>query len=246
MVAFGTVGAAAVSLLAVALALWIATSDRHETREREQRERARQAAQRKIDDAVVILEAWEQCWNLAGRDAIVGALGIRDKPGFDVARARLSALLRASQNDYPLGWSAFERKPDPEFHRAVDQAPEGEEPRGRWVIRREILRLIEEAQRQLGVATLQQPSSLRRYLRDTRRLHPCSDLRDPTRGSRWARDPRGSVVPPRNPLPFAAESSRRSQIFGRAAHALAWLGVGAPGPLGQAWDPRKEDACPSS
>jgi hypothetical protein len=159
MTAFGTVGAAVVSLIAVAVALWIATSDRHQTREREQRERARQAAERKIDDAVAILEAWEQCWNLAGMIAIVGAtVGIpHNKPGFDVARAHLSALLRASQNDYPLGWSAFERKPDnQEFHRAVDQAPEGKEPPARWAIRREILRAIEEAQRQLGVATLQQ------------------------------------------------------------------------------------------
>ena len=106
MVAFGTVGAAAVSLIAVVAALWIATSDRHEMREREQRERARQAAQRLLDDAVVLLEAWEQCWNLAGMIAIVGAADgtQHNKPGFDVARARLSALLRASQNDYPLGW----------------------------------------------------------------------------------------------------------------------------------------------
>jgi Flp pilus assembly protein TadB len=102
MTAFGTVGAAVVSLLAIAVALGIATYDRRRESAREDRERKIQAAQRRLDNALAVLDAWEQCWaikpTLGSEPALYVADG--DPPELRSAIGRAIALVSASTERY--------------------------------------------------------------------------------------------------------------------------------------------------
>jgi hypothetical protein len=102
MVAFGTVGAAVVSLLAIAVALGIATYDRRRESAREDRERKIQAAQRRLDNALAVLDAWEQCWAIKPDLGLVPGLYVSDADAPEVRSAigRAIALVSASTEGY--------------------------------------------------------------------------------------------------------------------------------------------------
>lgn len=132
----------------------IAKSDRQEALAREERERQIQAAQRRIDDAILLLEACEQAWSLGSPLGIPGGLarGVFGNQEAQLALGHLTALLRASTEAYPrTRHLLFNAHFTGQFEELKAQAPEHENPY-RWAIRSEILSVISEAREQLSAA----------------------------------------------------------------------------------------------
>jgi hypothetical protein len=167
MTALGTVGAAVVSLIAVAVALWIATSDRRREFGREQRERKVQAGQRRVDEAVVVLEAWERLWALVPKPWDADAEDPwtwRQTPEWRASAAHLNSVVRASGERFTYARSGFRHFGYDEEYGARYLAQEHDlgvvgdfqvfdpetEDDSRRIIRMEILEVIAEARRQMA------------------------------------------------------------------------------------------------
>ena len=163
MIALGTIGA-------VLVALWLATRDRREALARESRERGVQTAQRRLDDAMAILEAWEDVWAYTPRpweDDGGDPHGWHDRPAFRLAVARLSSLVRASGEPYVFarGHLFNHLGPDAEYSQTffdhdhdLGEAgkyqvhdPESEDI-DRWIIRTEVLEAAEKARKAMTLA----------------------------------------------------------------------------------------------
>jgi hypothetical protein len=86
----------------------VAAVDRREANNRESRQRRAELENRLIDDALALLEAWEQCWRLSHVNSLIGAMGAGAGDGYRQAQAHLGALLRASRKLYPRGMVAYE------------------------------------------------------------------------------------------------------------------------------------------
>jgi hypothetical protein len=154
------------ALVAVVVALWIATHDRHDSLAREERERKIQAAERRIAEALVVLEAWETSWAFHPKPSDPPSedeWAWRRTPEFRVAVAHLTTVLRASGEPFIYARSGFR-------HFGFDDAygqqylsqehdlgvagtfpvfdPESEDD-DRRIIRMEILEVIADARRQI-------------------------------------------------------------------------------------------------
>lgn len=166
--AIGGFVAGAGALFAVGVALWLATRERGEALARERRERGIEAAQRRVDEALVVLEAWERLWALEPKPWDADANDtweFRQTPEWRASVAHLHAVLRASGEEYRYARSGFDHfgyddaygakylASQPDLGAAAGAQvydPETDDPH-RAIIRTEILVAVADARRDMAM-----------------------------------------------------------------------------------------------
>jgi hypothetical protein len=139
----------------------LAAIDRRDAYDREWRERTVLICMRRIEDAIALLDAWEQAWRLGSVHTLIGATNGAVRDGWLPASAHLGALLRASARIYPRGMAAYlgidavEQSNEIKDLDRSDLLKGGELARG--LVRGEILRIIDSSRLEMLRAPLDLP-----------------------------------------------------------------------------------------
>lgn len=155
------------ALIAVVAALGISQRDRKEALAREARALQVQVAQRRVDEAMIVLEAWERLWAMQPKPWDPNAedrFAWRQTPEYRAAQAHLTSVIRASGEAYTYMRSGFRhfgyddaygveflaRDHDLGAAGATEVFDPESEDTDRRIIRMEILEVVAEARRQMA------------------------------------------------------------------------------------------------